>query len=112
MQGGWCRWEGCCRTRGGAGLRRLSVAGLPSTQTKRNPANTCLQLLLTHLRAVSLPALLSSTAALADYHVDILPPASPTAQDAYNLHWGVLWVCVAIFFIVFGAMFWSIYKHR
>jgi cytochrome c oxidase subunit 2 len=30
----------------------------------------------------------------------------------YDLHWGILWVCVAIFFIVFGAMFWSIFKHR
>ena len=23
-----------------------------------------------------------------------------------------MWVCVVIFFIVFGAMFWSIFKHR
>ena len=51
-------------------------------------------------------------AALADYAMDILTPASPMAQDAYDLHWGILWVCVAIFFIVFGVMFWSIFKHR
>src|SRR5262249_55661106 len=53
-----------------------------------------------------------STCALADYHVDILPPVTPVSRQIYDLHFGILWVCVAIFFIVFGAMFWSIYKHR
>ena len=69
---------------------------------------------LKHLRApaAALLALAASASALADYAVDILPPASPMAQDAYDLHWGILWVCVVIFFIVFGAMFWSIFKHR
>jgi cytochrome c oxidase subunit 2 len=68
---------------------------------------------LKHLRAGALvTAALASSSALADYAVDILPPASPMAQDAYDLHWGILWVCVAIFFIVFGAMFWSVFKHR
>jgi cytochrome c oxidase subunit 2 len=57
-------------------------------------------------------ALLAPLAALADYHVDILPPVTPVAREIYDLHFGILWVCVAIFFIVFGAMFWSIYKHR
>jgi cytochrome c oxidase subunit 2 len=69
---------------------------------------------LKHLRAPAVLAtsLLAAGSALADYHFDILDPASPMAQDAYDLHWGVLWVCVVIFFIVFGAMFWSIFKHR
>ncbi len=71
-------------------------------------------MLLKHLRAplafVSLLA--ASTASLADYMLDILEPASPMALDAYRLHWGILWVCVAIFFLVFGVMFWSIFKHR
>src|SRR5687768_798277 len=70
-------------------------------------------MLLKHLRAGALHmAALASTSALADYAVDILPPASPMAQDAYDLHWGILWVCMAIFFIVFGAMLWSVFKHR
>jgi cytochrome c oxidase subunit 2 len=70
-------------------------------------------MLLKHLRASALAtAAFASTSALADYAVDILEPASPMAQDAYNLHWGIMWVCVAIFFIVFGAMFWSVFKHR
>src|SRR6185503_7503393 len=66
-----------------------------------------------HLRALAAStALLAPLAALADYHVDILPPVTPVAREIYDLHFGVLWVCVAIFFIVFGAMFWSIFKHR
>jgi cytochrome c oxidase subunit 2 len=69
---------------------------------------------LKHLRAPATLAtlLLASASALADYQIDILPPASPMAQAQYDLHFGVLWVCVVIFFIVFGAMFWSLYKHR
>jgi cytochrome c oxidase subunit 2 len=62
--------------------------------------------------AAALAALLAPLASLADYHVDILPPVTPVSREIYDLHWGILWVCVAIFVIVFGAMFWSIYKHR
>ena len=62
---------------------------------------------------IALPAALAaSLPALAAYDVDLLTPASPMARDAYNLHWGIMWVCLGIFIIVFGAMFWSIFKHR
>jgi cytochrome c oxidase subunit II len=69
---------------------------------------------LKHLRAlIAFAATLAFPAAsFADYHVDILPPATPIAHDAYVLHWGIMWVCVVIFIIVFSAMFWSIFKHR
>jgi cytochrome c oxidase subunit 2 len=71
-------------------------------------------MLLKHLRApvASVAALLASAPSLADYHVDILPPVTPVSREIYDLHFGILWVCVAIFVIVFGAMFWSIFKHR
>jgi cytochrome c oxidase subunit 2 len=66
-----------------------------------------------HLRApAALAASALSTLASADYHVDILPPVTPISHEIYDLHFGILWVCVAIFFIVFGAMFWSVFKHR
>ncbi|HUQ29489.1 MAG TPA: cytochrome c oxidase subunit II [Usitatibacter sp.] len=66
-----------------------------------------------YLRAPAvLAAVLLSNAASADYHVDILPPVTPVSHDIYDLHFGILWVCVAIFFVVFGAMFWSIFRHR
>ena len=60
------------------------------------------------------PALVLASGATANaaYDVDILPPASPIAQQIYDLHWAILWVCVVIFFVVFGAMFYSVFKHR
>ena len=69
---------------------------------------------LKHLRALAAVAatLPVSLAAFASYDVDILPPVTPMSQEAYDLHWGIMYVCVAIFFIVFGTMFWSIFKHR
>jgi cytochrome c oxidase subunit 2 len=67
-----------------------------------------------HLRAfvAFVATLFASTAALADYAVDILPPVTSVSREIYVLHWSILWVCVVIFVIVFGVMFWSIFKHR
>jgi cytochrome c oxidase subunit 2 len=67
-----------------------------------------------HLRAAAAFAasLLACTASRASYDVDILPPVTSVSREIYDLHWGILWVCVAIFVVVFGAMFWSIFKHR
>lgn len=69
-----------------------------------------------HLKHLRAPGVLAAAAsilpAFADYHVDILEPVTPISKDIYALHWGILWVCVAIFVIVFGAMFWSILRHR
>jgi len=61
--------------------------------------------------ALAAAAALAGTAN-AGYDVDILPPASPIAHQIYDLHWAIMWVCVAIFFVVFGAMFYSVFKHR
>ncbi|MEP7069858.1 MAG: cytochrome c oxidase subunit II, partial [Usitatibacter sp.] len=71
-------------------------------------------MLLKHLRAlVAFTAtFLLAVCARADYHVDILPPVTPVSREIYDLHFGILWVCVAIFIVVFGAMFWSVFKHR
>jgi cytochrome c oxidase subunit 2 len=72
-------------------------------------------MLLKRLRALATIAaslLLASLPALASWDVDILPPNSSTADEAYRLHWGIMYVCIVIFFVVFGAMFWSIFKHR
>ena len=57
-------------------------------------------------------AAVAGATANAGYDVDILPPASPIAQQIYDLHWAIMWVCIAIFVVVFGAMFYSIFKHR
>jgi cytochrome c oxidase subunit II len=44
--------------------------------------------------------------------VNMLPPGSPVAAEVYDLHIFVLWICFFIFIVVFGAMFYSIWKHR
>lgn len=58
--------------------------------------------------------LLSSIAntAQADYALNLKAPATEIAGQIYDLHTLILWVCAAIFVVVFGIMFYSIYKHR
>ncbi len=42
-----------------------------------------------------------------------LPPGvTPISQEAYDLHMLILWICVAIGVVVFGAMFYAIVRHR
>jgi cytochrome c oxidase subunit 2 len=50
--------------------------------------------------------------AVAEYGLNLRPGVTPIAQSAYSLHMLILWVCVAIGVVVFGAMFYSIIKHR
>lgn len=45
-------------------------------------------------------------------HYNLPPPATITARQIYDLHTLILLVCVVIFVIVFGIMFYSLYKHR
>ena len=56
--------------------------------------------------------LATSQAALADWAYNLQPPASPIAQDVFDLHNLIMLVCLGIFVVVFGAMFWSLIKHR
>ncbi len=51
-------------------------------------------------------------AAGAEYMYDLPVPGSALGRDIYDLHVLIMWVCVVIFIVVFGAMFWSILKHR
>jgi cytochrome c oxidase subunit 2 len=37
---------------------------------------------------------------------------TPISHEAYDLHMLILWICVAIGVVVFGAMFYSILAHR
>lgn len=55
---------------------------------------------------------LSSVAANAAYDYDLPVPATQLGRDIYDLHVLIMWVCVVIFIVVFGAMFYSILKHR
>lgn len=50
--------------------------------------------------------------AWASYDVNIPPPATPVSSQIYGLHMYILWICAVIFVLVFGAMFYSIFKFR
>ena len=39
-------------------------------------------------------------------------PVTPVAQQMFDLHSYIFWICVVIFVGVFGVMFYSIIKHR
>ena len=63
------------------------------------------------LIAVAL-ALAAPGAAQAEREYNLQPPVTPIAQQMYDLHSFIFWVCVVIFIGVFGVMFYSIFKHR
>ncbi len=56
--------------------------------------------------------LLSPVLARAAYDVNIAQPASSISSQIYDLHMYILYVCAAIFVIVFALMFYSIFKFR
>jgi len=51
-------------------------------------------------------------AAQSAYELNLQQPETPIAQQIYDLHTLILWVCVVIFCGVFGVMFYAIFKHR
>ena len=59
-------------------------------------------------------AFLSSfvASAHAEYALNLRAPATEIASQIYDLHMLIVWVCLGIFVVVFGAMFYSIYAHR
>ncbi len=48
----------------------------------------------------------------AAYALNLKVPATEIAGQIYDLHMLIVYVCLAIFVVVFGIMFYSIYKHR
>ena len=50
--------------------------------------------------------------AQAAYALNLKAPATEIAGQIYNLHMLIVYVCLAIFVVVFAVMFYSIYKHR
>lgn len=55
---------------------------------------------------------LFAPSAYADYQFNLQTAATPIATEIYDLHNLILLVCLIIFVIVFGVMFYSLYKHR
>ena len=56
--------------------------------------------------------ILLANQAHADYALNLKTPATTIATQIYDLHMLILYVCTAIFVVVFSIMFYSIYKHR
>jgi cytochrome c oxidase subunit 2 len=67
---------------------------------------------LTRSVSIGLMFLVSPATALAAYDVNIAAPASPIPAQIYGLHMYILYVCAAIFVVVFALMFYSIFKFR
>ncbi len=48
----------------------------------------------------------------AAFEYNLQRPVTPIAQQMFDLHSYIFWICVVIFVGVFGTMFYSIFKHR
>lgn len=64
------------------------------------------------LLALAAAGLLAGGNACAEYAINLQPPASSVAADVFHLHNLIMLVCLGIFIVVFGAMFYSLYAHR
>lgn len=53
-----------------------------------------------------------STHAYAAWDLNLPPPSSPIAERILNLHNAIMLICLIIFIVVFGVMFYSLYAHR
>ena len=64
------------------------------------------------LASAGVAGLLSVTSASAEYGLNLTQGVTPISKGAYDMHMLILWICVAIGAVVFGAMFYSIIYHR
>jgi cytochrome c oxidase subunit II len=61
----------------------------------------------------SLPALLCTASLNATtMPLNMTQGVSDISQQVYTLHMTIFWICCAIGAVVFGLMFWSIFRHR
>jgi cytochrome c oxidase subunit 2 len=44
--------------------------------------------------------------------LNLQPPVTQIAREIYSIHHMMLLICLGIFIVVFGVMFYSIFKHR
>jgi cytochrome c oxidase subunit 2 len=60
----------------------------------------------------SVPGLAWAGAASADYALNMPKGVTDLSAETYEIHMLAFWWCVAIGFVVFGAMLYSLIKHR
>ena len=56
--------------------------------------------------------LFSAGSAMAEYALNLTEPVTSTAREILTLHNLILLICLVIFVVVFGVMFYSIFAHR
>jgi cytochrome c oxidase subunit II len=44
--------------------------------------------------------------------LNLHPPVTKIAEEQHWLHWYIMIICIVIFLLVFGIMFYSVWKHR
>jgi len=66
------------------------------------------------VRAASLigSVLAAAPAFALDGQYNFQTPVTHLAEDIFNLHMWMFWICVVIFVLVFSVMFYSIFAHR
>jgi len=58
-----------------------------------------------------MPALFAADVS-AEYGLNMPVGVTDVSQSVFDLHMQIFWICVAIAVVVFGVMFYSIFKHR
>lgn len=53
-----------------------------------------------------------ASGALADWQLNLTEGVTPISRQVFGLHMLILWICVAIGVVVFGAIAWSVVHHR
>ncbi len=61
---------------------------------------------------IGLAGLVSSSAWSKEMPLNLTKGVTDISNQVYDLHMYIFWVCTVIGVIVFGAMFWSMFRHR
>lgn len=64
------------------------------------------------LQFVVSTAIFLPLSAFSEWGLNLPSPASPIAREILDLHNAIMVVCLVIFIVVFGVMFYSLYAHR
>src|SRR5215831_5886470 len=64
------------------------------------------------MQAITAAVVAGPGVAFAALEYNLQPPVTPVARQIIELHNVILGICAAIFVVVFGVMFYSLFKHR
>ena len=56
--------------------------------------------------------MMAPAVAFAEYNLNLQTPNTALGHTIYDLHTIITWICVVIFIVVFGFMFYAVFKHR